>query len=103
MKVYKHVVKITILSTDENVEDSFGNKDWDLSDVQYAITEGDCIGSVDHDSTEEVPALEVEKELISLGNDGTFFDDLDDEDDEAESQRRDEKNGLYGEHEDPCN
>ena len=102
MKIYKHVLTVTVLSPHATLEESFGSE-WQLKDVDYAITNDDCIGSVDHNSTEEVPALNVEKELISLGNDGTFFDDLDDEDDKDESQRRDEKNGLYGEHEDPCN
>ena len=103
-KIFKHVIKVTILTEHQELESSLG-KEWDLSDLEYAITDGDCIGSVDHDSTEEIPALEVEKELISLGNDGTFFDsfDEDEDEDEDEEQRRDEKRGLYPQHDDPCN
>ena len=74
-KIYKHVVKVTILSENDSLENSLG-QEWDLSDVQYAITDGDCIGAVSHESTDEVPSREVGKELFAIGNDGTFFDDL---------------------------
>lgn len=77
-KIFKHVIKVTILTEHEELESSLGSE-WDLSDLEYAITDGDCIGSVDHDSTEEIPTMEVERELISLGNDGTFFDSFDEE------------------------
>lgn len=55
MKIYKHVITVTVLSTHATLEESFG-LEWQLSDLDYAITKGDCIGSVDHESTEEIPA-----------------------------------------------
>lgn len=79
MKIYKHVLSVVILSEQETLEDALGGE-WDLKDVEYAITDGDCIGDVQHESTEMVPASKVVSELIAIGNDGSFFGDLDDED-----------------------
>jgi hypothetical protein len=56
---------------------------------------------VEVESSSKVPAHNVVKELLEIDHDGSFFDDLTDE--ENEQQRRDEKNGLYSEHDDPCN
>ena len=72
-KIYKHVVQVTILSEEENLDKLLGNE-WDLEEVNCAITSGDCIGSVSHESTDLVPDDQVEQELIKLGNDGCFFD-----------------------------
>ena len=100
MAVYKHVLTVTILSPYATVEESFGDK-WDLADVENKISDGDCIGCVEVESSSKVPAHNVVKELLEIDHDGSFFDDLTDE--ENEQQRRDEKNGLYSEHDDPCN
>ena len=54
----------------------------DLSQIQYDITEGDCIGNYFSVSQEIVDPAEIESEMIRIGNDGDFFDDgLDDDDD----------------------
>lgn len=98
--IYKHVIKVVLLSETESLEECLGD-DWNLDDVEYAITQGDCIGQTIHESTDIIPSRAVEDELIAMGNDGTFFDSFDE--DSEEEQRRDEKNGLYGQQVDPCN
>ena len=75
-KIFKHIIKVTILTEHEELENALGNE-WNLSDLEYAITDGGFIGSYDHDSTDEIPPHELERALISLGNDGTFFDSFD--------------------------
>lgn len=75
-KIYKHVVEVVVLSEDESLERCLGSE-WELSDLEQAISTGDCIGTYSHKETQELPADEVETELIAIGNDGTFFDDLD--------------------------
>lgn len=81
-KIYKHVVKVTILSENESLENSFKaflrvlGQEWGLSDVQYAITDDDCIGAVNHESSDEIPLREIKKELVAIGKNKTFFDYL---------------------------
>jgi len=73
MKIYKTKFVITVLS-DGPVNFNGGDNDpFDLREINYAITEGDCLGQVERVSQEEVPADKVESESIALGNDGSFF------------------------------
>lgn len=74
--IYKHVVVVTILSEDAELEAVLG-REWELPDLHEAITTGACIGSFEHTASGIVPPKDVEKELIALGNDGTFFSALD--------------------------
>lgn len=46
-----------------------------LSDIEYEINEGDCIGSYSRTSVEIVPTGALEDHLLRIGNDGTFFKD----------------------------
>ena len=85
-KVYKHVLVVTVLSPHESAEDSFGSE-WSLSDVQDAITSGDCIGSVQHTATTQIDPSNTRSELLAIGNDGSFFDDLDTPNDYGDSDR----------------
>lgn len=73
--VYKHVVKVVILSETASLEECLGDE-WNLQDIEYAITDGDCIGMTSHESTEIVADDDVENELIAIGNDGTFFEEI---------------------------
>lgn len=75
-QIYKHVVHVVVFSEHPTLEETLGD-DWCLQDVDWAITDGDCIGNVTHESTEPVPADRLHEELMAIGNDGTFFDDLD--------------------------
>lgn len=65
--VFKTVYEITVLSEGRFLSDS-------LQEIEYAITDGDCIGSFEEVSSQEVPKSEVPELLVSIGNDGTFFD-----------------------------
>ena len=75
--IYKHVITVTVLSDKPTPEETFG-EDWDLYEVYNAVHFGDClgacIGDFDHELSQIVPEEEVKKELIALGDDGTFFD-----------------------------
>lgn len=48
---------------------------FDLEAINYAITEGDCIGQVHWENEEVVPSDELEAHLVRIGNDGSFFED----------------------------
>lgn len=48
----------------------------DLEAINYDISEGPCIGMVQEVLSREVPANKVEAHLRRIGNDGTFFDDI---------------------------
>jgi hypothetical protein len=47
---------------------------FDLQAINYAITEGDCIGNVQVHDVERVPEDLLREHLLRIGNDGTFFD-----------------------------
>lgn len=49
------------------------------TDIEYEISHGTSIGDFDVVSTEIVPPEEVVDHLLRIGNDGSFFDPLDDE------------------------
>lgn len=50
---------------------------FDLETINYLITEGPCIGNVEVTGTDIIPAGEVEAHLLRIGNDGTFFEEID--------------------------
>lgn len=75
-QIYKHTIVVTVLSEHSCTLAAFGD-DWSLHDVADAITSGDSIGSVIHESTATVDPQDTKNELLAIGNDGTFFDDLD--------------------------
>jgi hypothetical protein len=85
-RVYKHTIVVTVLSSHESTEDTFGSE-WSLSDVHDTITSGDSIGSVHHQSTTKIDCSEIRSELLAIGNDGSFFDDLDTLDDLGDADR----------------
>lgn len=73
--IYKTEFKITILSEDQpfEVDQGYSGDPFDLLLINSAITDGDCVGNVESLGSSVVPQENVEKELIALGNDGTFF------------------------------
>ena len=75
-KFYKTVIQVEVLS-----EDPF---EWeDLSDVCYAITEGDCSGKVEEIARKEINGKECARRLIQQESDPGFFHLTEDgEDDE---------------------
>lgn len=75
--VYKHVITVTVLSEHDDLVYDTGKAGWDLKDIQEVIDNGGAIGGSVYVSADEVPADKLESELLSLGNDGTYFDGLD--------------------------
>jgi hypothetical protein len=72
--IYKTQFKITVLSEDVPYEPGYDDYDpFGLLEINAAIVEGDCIGDVEALGSSVVPDQDVEKELIAIGNDGTFF------------------------------
>ena len=71
MAVYKHTFKVVVFSEDKEI-DRFDT----LSDIDYAISEDHCIGSIEHESTEKVADENLSTELKDIGNDGSFFDPI---------------------------
>jgi hypothetical protein len=78
-KIYKHTFKVTVLS--DNAESV---PEMSLEDIAHSINEGDDIGMLEHTDVQEVPPDKVQVELLLIGNDGTFFDDLDGDDTEPD-------------------
>jgi hypothetical protein len=81
--VYKTVLQITVLSEGPLQIGSNDDSDpFDLVEINYAITEGSCLGDVEQVSSELVPSEKVEAACLELGNDGAFFNDEDEEEEE---------------------
>ena len=76
--IWKTVLKVVVLSE--------GTFEWEtLGDVHYAISEDPCIGRVYEKAAFKLNPKDVEDELEFIGNDGSFFDELDgDEEDSNE-------------------
>ena len=77
MTIRKATITVTVLY-DTETSDDFDGDTLTLTDVAWAIDEGDCIGTYAQTAVEDVPADKVQAELRAIGNDGTFFSDGDD-------------------------
>lgn len=80
--IYRTVFQIEVFSEgplDVEVDD---NDPFNLKEIAYAITEGDCIGNVEQISSEAVRPDEVKGHLLRIGNDGHFFSGRHDVDEE---------------------
>lgn len=78
-KYFKSVYTVTVLSEDEPLNTV------DLSLIDHQMSEGDCIGITEEPEVEELSADEMRKALEEVGNDGSFFQSLNEEDeDESE-------------------
>ena len=86
-KIFKHTITVTIFSEEENLEkqlDPEGYDDdhyWTLADLGDYMTNGEGIGTYELTNTEPVPNDKIKDELFKIGNDGTFFDDFDENND----------------------
>ncbi|NJN00311.1 MAG: hypothetical protein HC793_01130 [Aquincola sp.] len=58
----------------------------ELSDIHLEITQGDSIGLVKQLNEQELARHEVRYELLALGNDGTFFSELETVREEAQAR-----------------
>lgn len=74
-KIYKHTVTVTVLSSSQTLDDLLP-VGWTLADLQQEMDVGAAVGDWDSEDTEISPE-NVKDELKKVGNDGTFFDDLD--------------------------
>lgn len=74
-QIYKHTVIVTVLSEHDDLAKDCGDE-WDLESISYQITHGSCIGDYTYESVVLIPPQDLEAELIKIGNDGTFFDDV---------------------------
>ena len=74
--VYRTVFQVEVFH-DEPI-DAYPDIDL-LPEMHYLITDGPFIGNVEELSSDVVPAEDVETELVRIGNDGSFFDEADDD------------------------
>jgi hypothetical protein len=72
MRIQKTKITVTVLHDADVVQTPPEYYD-DLGDLQYKMSEGGFIGSIEVDSVEDVDPANLEQELIAIGNDGTFF------------------------------
>lgn len=75
--IHRTVFQVEVFSDGPLLLSGSSDDPFDLAAINYAITEGDCIGSVETVSTEVVPTDKVEENLLRIGNDGTFFESVD--------------------------
>lgn len=80
--IYRTVFQVEVFSEGPFLPEGGDDDPFDLDTINYAIMEGDCIGSIQRVSEEVVPVEDVRDELLRIGNDGEFFSYLDEEDDE---------------------
>lgn len=73
-KIYRTIFTIEVLS--EGPFDPYGGDDdpFNLAAINYAITEGHCVGCCERTSSKVVPDGKVHDALVALGNTGSFFD-----------------------------
>lgn len=76
--IYRTVYQVEVFSEGPFQSASRDDDPFGLKDIDYAITDGDCIGNVELVSDEIVPPEKVEQELLRIGNDGTFFEGVGD-------------------------
>ena len=70
MTIYKHTLRVTILSKHEELPDR------DLDALWEECTDGEFIGDWKQTSVLALSEEDAKDELIAIGNDGTFFDPL---------------------------
>lgn len=69
-----NIVKTTITIT--VLHRAGGLDNMEIADVLYEMEQGEAVGWETGRTTEAVPTDKVQDELMALGNDGTFFDDV---------------------------
>ena len=69
--IVKTTITITVLHRADNPV-----TDHDIEQVLYEMAEGDAVGWETGRTTDPVPAEKVSSELIALGNDATFIEEV---------------------------
>jgi hypothetical protein len=73
MAIRKGTIKVTYLYDDQaDPEDQVSG--YSAATILGEIDDGSMLGQVEYLGSEEVPAEEVTLWLLSMGNDGSFFD-----------------------------
>lgn len=70
--IYRTVYQVEVFSEGEYEPHDDDNMS-DLTSIDYDITYGDHIGNVKQISSEIVAPADVEKEMLRIANDGSFF------------------------------
>jgi hypothetical protein len=73
--IYRTVMLIEVYSRGPLDLTDRDDDPFELLAVNYEITDGDCIGDVHTVGEYLVDDADLVKHLVSIGNDGTFFDD----------------------------
>ena len=66
-KFYKHIIQVEVLTEDSKW--SYAN----LSDINYDINEGDCVGSITGNARIELTEAQAAEELRKMGSEPGFF------------------------------
>jgi hypothetical protein len=75
--IFKTTLAITVLQEAESQEEAARLvAEIGLAGLAYEISEGTWIGMVSDGPTVEVPTDKVQAELLTIGNDGSFFDPI---------------------------
>jgi hypothetical protein len=72
--IYKNVFTLIVYSEGYPL-----TKNWDVDDITYELDSGAMIGYTELLSTEKVPPERIKEDLMAIGNDGTFFQDTEEE------------------------
>lgn len=70
MNVYKTIFTVTVLSAEPIISGV------ELDRVVQEMNDGEFIGQVEQGESKLVPPAKVKAALEAIGNDGTFFDDV---------------------------
>lgn len=77
MKVRKTVITLTVLSAIDDADPAYCS----LDEITHQMDTGSFLGDWVAQDSSILPADKVEEECIKLGNDGSFFDLENEEDD----------------------
>lgn len=81
--VFRHEVTIIVLSENDTLEKALGDE-WNLSDLDQAMDTGDCLGTYLVTLSERIPKTDLKRQMLEVGNDGSFFDSLDGDNDKVD-------------------
>ena len=77
MDVYRTLVTVEVFSRGPFYVGALDEDPFGLQEINYAITEGLCIGDVEVEASQRVPPEQIKDHLLRIGNDGTFFEEYD--------------------------
>lgn len=78
-RIIRTVFTVEILAPEKIDHVTSADDPTGLDYLKFLLLEGRCLGQVEWKSSEVVDPNKLVKKLISLGDDGTFFGDQDDD------------------------